>query len=83
MAMTEMGSVAVYSGGVYLVDRTVLPDMVRDRLTEAFRPGHRATIVEYITLEVGGEDRKLSIRTGLPLLNYIQRDARPADAGAA
>ena len=69
MATTEMGSVAVYSGGVYLVDRTVLPDMVRDRLTEAFRPGHRATIVEYITLEVGGEDRKLSIRTELPLLN--------------
>jgi P4 family phage/plasmid primase-like protien len=69
-ALTPEGNVAVYSNGVYRIDREALNAEVAVRLRDRYRPSHRAAVEGFTTATLYNRpDGRLPAHSPVPVLN--------------
>jgi putative DNA primase/helicase len=68
-ALTAEDKVAVYRGGVFVLDGTGILSAVTERLGEAFRVAHASNVERYMVGELARADWRLPDRISEPLLN--------------
>jgi P4 family phage/plasmid primase-like protien len=73
LLLTREENIAVYSDGVYRIDKLGLMAVVSQLLGEAYRPGHLSTVTDKLAGELSASKRIAPDRMPDPLLNCVDR----------